>query len=470
MRKAKIFVFPFVLALTVALCASCKGSDSSKNTDAIVEAYQISINNYISENDDRVNNPEGLRFEFGFIDGDNIPELLVCFGTGGVDAISIYSYNPDTCSAESWGNFSSRGSLVYYEKQGLVVSQYGNQGFFPHVYESIENGNRNVVMIEAQYFSEDGIEYYMISPCDGSSAQTSEQLMDHEVSSEEYTVQYEKVMNEYKKDVLIEYDSNMTAYSSDALRNRLINAIEDVCDMSFPSEVCEALSLLTHINIVSYMEYIERIKKNPIARTVKIADIAHNLDTSRLEPSQVNTEKTRDRLCKYKAALSLLSLCPSSEHEFELKENHTGVAIFRCKKCLLEDSQLFVPEDEFTEKYWGSIIGRSSYVWKKEWSTDDIVSFELCTGEIPMVNFTFDGECLEWRNRADRNSSNGKWLDNNFFAKHRISLSCEQINEIKRHFISIVNEDWCTSLKDYKHLYYDGYHRKSLFRNVWNSR
>ena len=43
----------------------------------------------------------------------------------------------------------------------------------------------------------------------------------------------------------------------------------------FPEEVIEALKLLTHDKKVDYMEYIKAIKKNDIAKKVKIADLIH---------------------------------------------------------------------------------------------------------------------------------------------------------------------------------------------------
>ena len=51
----------------------------------------------------------------------------------------------------------------------------------------------------------------------------------------------------------------------------------------FPYEIISALQLLTHKDGVPYMEYIKNIKTNPIATKVKIADLKHNLDSSRTD-------------------------------------------------------------------------------------------------------------------------------------------------------------------------------------------
>lgn len=49
----------------------------------------------------------------------------------------------------------------------------------------------------------------------------------------------------------------------------------------FGHEVKEALVLLTHPDDVPYMDYVEKLGKNPIARKVKMADLLHNMDSSR---------------------------------------------------------------------------------------------------------------------------------------------------------------------------------------------
>ena len=51
----------------------------------------------------------------------------------------------------------------------------------------------------------------------------------------------------------------------------------------YPIEVIEALKLLTHDPDVEYMDYIKEIAKNEIARTVKLADLIHNSDLTRLD-------------------------------------------------------------------------------------------------------------------------------------------------------------------------------------------
>ena len=79
--------------------------------------------------------------------------------------------------------------------------------------------------------------------------------------------------------------------------------LSDLKKMGFPERVTDALALLTHDKSVPYMEYVEKIKQNPVARIVKLADLAHNSDLSRLDTVD---EKALRRVEKYKRAMEIL--------------------------------------------------------------------------------------------------------------------------------------------------------------------
>ena len=51
-------------------------------------------------------------------------------------------------------------------------------------------------------------------------------------------------------------------------------------EKEFPPEVIEVLRLLTHDDGEEYYAYVRRIKAHPIARKVKLADLAHNSDNA----------------------------------------------------------------------------------------------------------------------------------------------------------------------------------------------
>lgn len=79
--------------------------------------------------------------------------------------------------------------------------------------------------------------------------------------------------------------------------------LDDLRSMGFPVEALNALALLTHDKNVPYMDYVSRIKKNPIAKAVKLADLRHNSDLSRLDTPD---NKALERVQKYRNAIALL--------------------------------------------------------------------------------------------------------------------------------------------------------------------
>ena len=79
--------------------------------------------------------------------------------------------------------------------------------------------------------------------------------------------------------------------------------IDDLRAAGFPEEVLEAIALMTHDKAEPYMDYVARIRKNPIARRVKLADLTHN---STLERMDAPTPKDLARREKYLAAIALL--------------------------------------------------------------------------------------------------------------------------------------------------------------------
>ena len=80
--------------------------------------------------------------------------------------------------------------------------------------------------------------------------------------------------------------------------------LQDLIDMGFPCEVTDALALLTHEEGVPYLEYVAGIKADPAARAVKLADLAHNSDSTRLDSVD---EKALERIEKYRKAMEILT-------------------------------------------------------------------------------------------------------------------------------------------------------------------
>ncbi len=72
----------------------------------------------------------------------------------------------------------------------------------------------------------------------------------------------------------------------------------------FPAEIIQALKLLTRNKDEDYFDYIKKIKSNELAKQVKIVDLKHDSDLSRLETV---TEKDIERRNKYLQAIEILN-------------------------------------------------------------------------------------------------------------------------------------------------------------------
>ena len=78
---------------------------------------------------------------------------------------------------------------------------------------------------------------------------------------------------------------------------------EDLAEMGFTPEVIRIVRLLTHDPEVPYMDYVRRIKEDPQAVKVKLSDLRHNSDLTRIDHV---AQRDLDRVKKYKAAIELL--------------------------------------------------------------------------------------------------------------------------------------------------------------------
>jgi len=75
-------------------------------------------------------------------------------------------------------------------------------------------------------------------------------------------------------------------------------------EKEFSDIVIQALKLLTHDASVDYMDYVRNLKDNPIARKVKLADLYHNSDETRLNEILL---QDRLRYKKYSEAIKILT-------------------------------------------------------------------------------------------------------------------------------------------------------------------
>jgi (p)ppGpp synthase/HD superfamily hydrolase len=80
--------------------------------------------------------------------------------------------------------------------------------------------------------------------------------------------------------------------------------LDKLREEGFSGEVLEAVDCLTHREGESYQEFVERIRANPIARQVKIADLEDNMNIQRMRQLEA---KDLERLGKYHKAWCVLT-------------------------------------------------------------------------------------------------------------------------------------------------------------------
>lgn len=79
--------------------------------------------------------------------------------------------------------------------------------------------------------------------------------------------------------------------------------LSDLENAGFPKEIVEAVGLMTRDKEVQYLDYVRKIKTNPIAKKVKLLDLAHNSDPTRLVNGKEKSANLLDRYAKAKAIL-----------------------------------------------------------------------------------------------------------------------------------------------------------------------
>lgn len=97
-------------------------------------------------------------------------------------------------------------------------------------------------------------------------------------------------------------EEKIVAWLHDVVEDTYIT-LDDLAEMGFSEQIVHAIDVITKRKGVSYDDYLIDVKQDALAKAVKIADIKHNSDISRI-PNP--TEKDFARLEKYKKALAFL--------------------------------------------------------------------------------------------------------------------------------------------------------------------
>lgn len=117
-------------------------------------------------------------------------------------------------------------------------------------------------------------------------------------AGEDYIKHPEKVASFVKTD-----EEKAVAYLHDVIEDTEL-ILEDLYEYGFSEEVIEAVDIITKKKGEDYRSYLNSVKKNKLARAVKLADLRHNSDLTRLTKV---TEKDIERKEKYQKAIDFLN-------------------------------------------------------------------------------------------------------------------------------------------------------------------
>ncbi|MET3558691.1 (p)ppGpp synthase/HD superfamily hydrolase [Streptococcus rupicaprae] len=131
----------------------------------------------------------------------------------------------------------------------------------------------------------------------------------HEIAQKAHFGQVDKAGVDYIKhpeavaSFVVTDEEKAVAYLHDVLEDTEVT-LEFLREHGFPQKILTAVDVLTKKKGQDYEDYLAVVKSNELARVVKLADLRHNSDLTRL--SQV-TQKDLNRCKKYQDAINYLS-------------------------------------------------------------------------------------------------------------------------------------------------------------------
>lgn len=101
-----------------------------------------------------------LYYGFGYIDGDDVPELFVVSGDSHTDMVSIYTYDANENKDVFIGTFGGYGYCDYVPYKNKIITNYGNHGYFYYFVTSIEGNETVLCDVMLRDYSREKFNYY----------------------------------------------------------------------------------------------------------------------------------------------------------------------------------------------------------------------------------------------------------------------------------------------------------------------
>lgn len=137
---------------------------------------------------------------------------------------------------------------------------------------------------------------------------TSQVIKAHEVAKKAHLGQIDRAGIDYIKhpetvaSFVATDEEKAVAYLHDVIEDTSLTLL-DLKKEGFSKNIIEAVDILTKKKGQDYQSYLNLVKKNELARVVKLADLRHNSDLTRLP---LITEKDLERNKKYSSAIRFL--------------------------------------------------------------------------------------------------------------------------------------------------------------------
>ena len=224
----------------------------------------------------------------------------------------------------------------------------------------------------------------------------------------------------------------------------------------------ETLVVPSEINTADgLLEFIKSEKMHWLAHSCKLSDeVRQRIDAAFIEKKRQTVEilgkyffKPSKR--KNNAAHNQYQ-CPKDKHNFIKADAYTEGTLYKCEKCGLEVLLSSFSETIFKE-YFGSYIGGLSHKWNpSDMRAEDIESFSLSFGNLPIVTVRYDGSVMKVKNRI--NGSRDGWMSfpEGYFDEKIIKLSNEDRSKLCECLSSLDFASFTTSPNAFGYLFVPG--------------
>ncbi len=205
-----------LLLLFLTLLTGCSDNKAFQNEkEETVQQQQMPIKEAEKEpekNEDEISNLKYARFSLAYIDDDDIPELLVCYGDSHADTVSVYKVGSEK-DLILLGRFGETGTIKYCEKANLIESSAGGMGVWHSLFYRILD---HECILDSWFYS---IEKYTDKETETHYAYclnvnepyrpgyyfSDTEPKDHECSKEEYNQKYSDFLEGYEEPTIVRY-------------------------------------------------------------------------------------------------------------------------------------------------------------------------------------------------------------------------------------------------------------------------